>query len=103
MTREKLRIGLFGYGCVGQGLHDVLNSSRGFRADIVRICVKDRNKKRRIPMSNFTFDKNDILNDRRKILYTTITKANRNAVLSLLNKKGIQYENHVKDYYFIYI
>src|SRR5512137_2778386 len=63
MTREKLRIGLFGYGCVGQGLHDVLNSSSGFKADIVRICVKDRNKKRRIPMSNFTFDKDDILND----------------------------------------
>ncbi|MGB8489602.1 MAG: homoserine dehydrogenase [Bacteroidales bacterium] len=63
MTREKLRIGLFGYGCVGQGLHDVLNSSSGFKADIVRICVKDRNKKRRIPMSNFTFDKNEILND----------------------------------------
>jgi homoserine dehydrogenase len=63
MTKEKLRIGMFGYGCVGQGLHDVLNSSKGFKADIVRICVKDRTKKRRIPMSNFTFDKNDILND----------------------------------------
>ncbi len=63
MTREKLRIGLFGYGCVGQGLHDVLISSKGFKADIVRICVKDRTKKRRIPMSNFTFSKNDILND----------------------------------------
>ncbi len=63
MTREKLRIGMFGYGCVGQGLHDVLNSSKGFKADIVRICVKNRNKKRRIPMSNFTFNKNDILND----------------------------------------
>jgi homoserine dehydrogenase len=61
--REKLRIGMFGYGCVGQGLHDVLNSSKGFKADIVRICVKDRNKKRRIPMENFTFDKNDILDD----------------------------------------
>jgi homoserine dehydrogenase len=63
MTREKLRIGLFGYGCVGQGLHDVLNSSKGFKADIVRICVKDKAKKRRIPMSNFTFNKNDILED----------------------------------------
>jgi homoserine dehydrogenase len=63
MTREKLRIGMFGYGCVGQGLHDVLNSSKGFKADIVRICVKDRNKQRRIPMANFTFDKDDILND----------------------------------------
>ncbi len=63
MTREKLRIGMFGYGCVGQGLHDVLNSSKGFKADIVKICVKHRNKKRRIPMSYFTFDKNEILND----------------------------------------
>ncbi len=63
MTREKLRIGLFGYGCVGQGLHDVLNSSKGFKADIVKICVKDRTKKRRIDMSNFTYDKDDILND----------------------------------------
>jgi len=64
MTREKLRIGLFGYGCVGQGLHDVLIKSSGFKADIVRICVKDRTKERRIPMSNFTFDKYDILNDK---------------------------------------
>jgi homoserine dehydrogenase len=63
MTRGKLRIGMFGYGCVGQGLHDVLNSSSGFKADIVRICVKDRTKKRRIPMSNFTFEKDDILLD----------------------------------------
>lgn len=63
MTREKLKIGLFGYGCVGQGLHDVLNSSSGFKADIVRICVKDPTKKRRIPMSNFTFNRDDILND----------------------------------------
>ena len=45
----------------------------------------------------------DILNNRRKILHTTITKANKNAVLSLLNKKGIQYENHINNYYFIYI
>ncbi|MCX6333029.1 MAG: homoserine dehydrogenase [Bacteroidia bacterium] len=63
MTREKLRIGMFGYGCVGQGLHDVLNSSKGFRAEIVRICVKDRSKARRIPMEYFTYDKDDILND----------------------------------------
>ena len=63
MTREKLKIGLFGYGCVGQGLHDVLNSSKGFKADIVKICVKDPSKERRIPMSNFTYNKLDILDD----------------------------------------
>lgn len=63
MTRKELRIGLFGYGCVGRGLHDVLENSRGIKAEIVRICVKDRSKERRLPMSFFTFDKNDILND----------------------------------------
>ncbi len=62
MKRVNLRIGLFGYGCVGQGLHDVINSS-GFKAEIVKICVKDRSKPRRLPMDIFTFDGDDILND----------------------------------------
>lgn len=62
MKRKRLRIGLFGYGCVGQGLHDVLESS-GFDAEIVRICVKDRRKPRRLPMEIFTFERDDILND----------------------------------------
>lgn len=63
VVQNNLKIGLFGYGCVGQGLHDILNSSPGFKADIVRIAVKDKSKKRRIPMSNFTYNKEDILGD----------------------------------------
>ncbi|HHU33960.1 MAG TPA: homoserine dehydrogenase, partial [Bacteroidetes bacterium] len=63
MTRDNLKIGLFGYGCVGQGLHDVLNSSKGFKADIVKICVKNPGKPRRLPMSSFTYDKYEILDD----------------------------------------
>lgn len=62
MNRKKLRIGLFGYGCVGQGLHDVIERS-GFSAEIVKICVKDRNKPRRLPPEMFTFDRADLLND----------------------------------------
>jgi len=31
----KLKTGLFGYGCVGKGLHDVLNNSGAFKADIL--------------------------------------------------------------------
>lgn len=61
--KDKLKLGLFGYGIVGQGLHDVLNSNNGFRAEIAKICVKDKSKKRRLPMDYFTFDKNDLLND----------------------------------------
>ena len=32
--QNRVKIGMFGYGCVGQGLHDVLLNSRGFRTDI---------------------------------------------------------------------
>lgn len=60
---SKLKIGLFGFGCVGQGLYDVLSKSSGIKADIVKICVKDRSKSRKLPMELFTFDKNDILNN----------------------------------------
>lgn len=58
---SNLKIGLFGFGCVGQGLYDVLSKSSGIKADIVKICVKDRAKKRRLPMEYFTYSKNDIL------------------------------------------
>jgi homoserine dehydrogenase len=63
MSRNKLTIGLFGFGCVGYGLHEVLQKTPGFKATIKRICVKDRNKKRPLTDECFTFDKNDILND----------------------------------------
>lgn len=43
------------------------------------------------------------LNGKRKVLHTSINKNNRNTVLSLLTKKGIRYENHIQDDYFIYI
>jgi homoserine dehydrogenase len=56
-----LKIGIFGFGCVGQGLYDILNHSEGFRAEVVKICVKDRHKKRSLESHFFTFDKKDIL------------------------------------------
>jgi homoserine dehydrogenase len=60
---SKLKIGLFGFGCVGQGLYDVLSKSSGFRADIARICVKQKAKQRPIDAKYFTFDRFDILDD----------------------------------------
>jgi homoserine dehydrogenase len=63
VVQNRVKIGMFGYGCVGQGLHDVLLNSRGFRTDIKKICVKDRTKPRRIGADHFTFDKNVILDD----------------------------------------
>ncbi|QEE50960.1 homoserine dehydrogenase [Flavobacterium alkalisoli] len=63
MSRKKLNIGLFGFGCVGFGLYEVLDKTPGLKANIKNICVKDKNKAREIGAENFTFDKNDILND----------------------------------------
>lgn len=60
---SKLKIGLFGFGCVGQGLYDVLSKSSGFRADIASICVKQKGKQRPIDASYFTFDRFEILDD----------------------------------------
>ncbi len=57
------RIGLFGFGVVGQGLYDVLHRTPGLQSEIARICVKDRHKDRPLPSSAFTFDREDILND----------------------------------------
>ena len=61
MSTKKISIGLFGFGCVGQGLYDVLNHSQGLQANIEKICVKNRGKQRRIDASYFTFDKEEIL------------------------------------------
>jgi homoserine dehydrogenase len=63
MSRKTLNIGLFGFGCVGFGLYEVLQKTPGLKAKISNICVKDRDKKREIGTENFTFDKDDILND----------------------------------------
>jgi len=60
---KKLKIGLFGFGCVGQGLYYVLNNSTGFTADIVKIAVKNKNKERSISQELFTYDKWEILNN----------------------------------------
>ncbi len=59
----KLKIALFGFGCVGQGLYDVLSKSKGFKVDIVKIGVKNKNKTRSIDNSIFTYDKFEILNN----------------------------------------
>ena len=58
-----LTLGLFGFGCVGQGLYHVLEETPGIKAEIKKICVKDKKKARALSESLFTFDKDEILND----------------------------------------
>jgi homoserine dehydrogenase len=58
---KTLKIGLFGFGCVGQGLYHTLQHSTGFRSKIEKIVVKNREKDRPIGQEFFSYDKNDIL------------------------------------------
>lgn len=60
---QTLKIGLFGFGCVGQGLYHVLKNSKGFKADIVKIAVKNKSKERPLDKGVFTFDKYEILDN----------------------------------------
>jgi len=60
MSRN-LKLGIFGFGVVGQGLYHVLQETKGIKAEIIKICVKNANKKRPLPLEYFTFKKEDIL------------------------------------------
>lgn len=60
---KNLKLGLFGFGCVGQGLYHVLHETHGVKAAIKKICVKHADKKRPIDASFFTLSKEEILND----------------------------------------
>lgn len=61
--KKQLTIGLFGFGCVGTGLYEVLNKTSLLQAKIKHIVVKDTSKKRSIPSEYFSFDQDVILND----------------------------------------
>jgi homoserine dehydrogenase len=58
-----LRLGVFGFGCVGQGLYHVLQETKGVKAEIKKICVKHKDKQRPLDQDIFTYNKEDILND----------------------------------------
>jgi homoserine dehydrogenase len=58
-----MKLGLFGFGCVGQGLWKVLHETKGIRADIQRICIKHPDKPRPVPAHFFTTNPLDILDD----------------------------------------
>lgn len=60
---NKLTIGLFGFGVVGNGLYDVLQHTPALQSSIKKICIKNIGKKRSIAADNFTTDAQLLLND----------------------------------------
>lgn len=62
---ENIKIGLFGFGVVGQGVYEVIRKARNAHAEIVKICVSDLSKPRRVevPDGMLTDKAEDILNN----------------------------------------
>ena len=62
---SKIKIGLFGFGVVGQGIYEVERKSKNAHAEIVKICVRDPKKPRKIEAdpSLFTTSVDEILDN----------------------------------------
>ncbi len=79
--KKHLTIGLFGFGCVGTGLYEVLNKTNLLHAKIKHIVIKDPSKKRSIDSSYFSADATQILND-----------SEINVVVELINDSDAAYQ-----------
>jgi len=62
-NNKKLTIGLFGFGTVGKGLYEVLQSTPTLQSSIKKICIKNMDKERGIAAGNFTNDAAVLLGD----------------------------------------
>jgi len=60
---NKLVIGLFGFGVVGEGLYKVLQQTPSLNGEIKKVCIKHPDKKRNAPQDLFTTSKDELLND----------------------------------------
>jgi homoserine dehydrogenase len=58
---KALKIGLFGFGCVGQGIFELLEQSKEINAKIVKIGVKNPNKKRTVSDNLISYNATEIL------------------------------------------
>lgn len=60
---KKLKIGLFGLGCVGRGFLELLPKTFRSKAEIRKICVRDIHKTRGVQFDGLTDKPEEILND----------------------------------------
>lgn len=60
---KKYNIGLFGFGCVGQGFSELLSSNKHLNAQIVKTCVKQLDKPRVNLPGTLVADPEEILID----------------------------------------
>ncbi|MCD0489632.1 homoserine dehydrogenase [Pedobacter sp. MC2016-14] len=59
---KTLKIGLFGFGVVGQGLHDIIRGQE-LNLEIIKIAIKNPDKKRSLNSKLFTANHDEILDN----------------------------------------
>ncbi|MFY7901127.1 MAG: homoserine dehydrogenase [Chitinophagaceae bacterium] len=92
-SHKQLNIGLFGFGVVGEGLYKVLQQTPSLKANIVKVCIKNADKKRDAPATLFTTEKNDLLlNDNINVIVEVIDDAEAAFVII---KTALQNGKHV--------
>lgn len=62
-NQRKLKIGLFGFGVVGESLYHVLQNNTSLNAEILKVCIKHPDKKRNAPADLFTDNPELLLNN----------------------------------------
>jgi len=103
---KKLRLGIFGFGVVGQGLYDIIKTKQ-LNLEINKFVIKHPEKKRSLPQELFHTDPNEVLEDPEintvveliddaEVAFDIVSKALKNGknVVSA-NKKMIA--NHLKE------
>lgn len=58
-----MKLGIFGFGVVGQGLYHVLQQSNTIQAEIAKFCIKNITKPRSLDATLFTDDKTELLDN----------------------------------------
>jgi homoserine dehydrogenase len=61
--KQPLRIGLIGFGCVGQGFYNILQAQPDLGLAVTRIAVKSPNKPRTLPAERFSYHADALLHD----------------------------------------
>src|SRR5690606_21620056 len=59
---KRLRLGIFGFGVVGQGLYDIIKTKQ-LNLEIKKFVIKHPDKKRTLPKELFHINPDDILDD----------------------------------------
>ncbi len=63
VDKQPVRIGLIGFGCVGQGFYDIVQQQPDLGLAVTRIAVKSASKPRTLPAERFGFRADELVDD----------------------------------------